>query len=262
MRIIFTLVFLSQSLLSIAQTYSVIHVIGKIYNSKTNQYLKAGIKLDENSKLKFETPDAKAAVLSSTKGRYIIQNASEESAQNNLFYALASVLSPARGKMSTRAGGINNQMDFNKKFGEGRTAWIGDVYKVSVSPIAYPIDENHFFYVSYEFNNETINKKITNRNDTLIFEKSDFYAVDEFPIDPRKTSNLVIYYYDVSKKVSSKITSIDFAIVGQDELIEIINSLDELNESEVIVALQEIVSSMYGKCTDAEIQDVIETINR
>lgn len=256
-------IFMLISLGSMAQAqYTVIHVIGKIYNTSTKSYLASGSKLEEASELKFETPEAKAAVLSSSRGRYIIQKSTEESSQNNLLYALASVISPARGKLSTRAGGINNQMDFIKKFGEGSTAWLGDVYKVAVSPVAYPIDDTHFFYVSYTFNNETINKKIISRNDSLIFKISVFYAIDESPIDPNKTSNLLLYYYDASKKESSKITKIDFAIMNQLELSELITSLSELDEDEKTAALQEIISSMYGRCTNAEIKAAIEMINQ
>lgn len=247
------------SICSIAQAqYTVIHVIGKIYNTSTNSYLTSGSKLEEASELKFETPEAKAAVLSTTRGRYIIQKSNLESTKNDLVYALSSVLSPARGKLSTRAGGINNQMDFVKKFGEGTTAWLGNSYKVKISPTAYPTDETHFFYVSYTYNDEIINKRLISNKDTLTFELSTFYAVDELPIDPNKSTNLLLYYYNSTKKESSKLTSLSFAIVEKNEFIEIVDSFRDLELKERIEAIHEIIINMYGQCSEDEIIAAIE----
>lgn len=244
-----------------AQNYTVIHVIGKIYDSKSNTYLKSGSKLSEDSKLKFETPNARAAALSSSRGRYVIQKEEKQGRSSDLAYTLSAVLSPARGKMSTRAGGINNQMDFIKKFGAGPIAIIGGKYATAVSATSYPSDDTRFFYASYIFNGETINKKLQVIDGKLTFETKTFFTVDGIAIDEKQASEIKLFYYDSEKEESSEITSLDFAIISESEFSSITNSLGELNEEERIKSLQEIISSLYGSCESASIEAALQAMN-
>lgn len=244
-----------------AQQYTVIHVIGKIYDSKSNSYIKSGSKLSEDSKLRFETPNARAAALSSSRGRYVIQQQSSQDGGSDLTYALSTVLAPARGKMSTRAGGINNQMDFVKKFGEGPVAIVGGRYTTAVSPTSYPSDDARFFYASYDFNGETINKKLEVENGELVFDTSTFYAVDGIAIDPNQTSNTRLFYYDSNEEESTEITALDFVVVTESDFKSINNSIEKTSEEEQLENIQSIISSLYGSCDKAQIQAAIQSYN-
>lgn len=250
MRILTIILLLSYQSIQ-AQSYTIIHVIGKIYDRSTNTYLKSGVKLAERSKLKFETPNARAAALSSSRGRYVIQQQNTADDGSDLVYTLSSVLAPARGKMSTRAGGINNQMDFLKKFGEGPVALINGRYEVPISSISYPTDEIRFFYGSYQFNKESINKRLEVANDKLIFDTKSFYTIDGIPVDPMETSDARLFYYDSDKQESLEITTLDFAIVSPEDFDSIKSSLADMSLDEQLSAMQDILTSMYGKC-DAE----------
>ncbi|WP_420582228.1 hypothetical protein [Reichenbachiella sp.] len=244
-----------------AQNYTVIHVIGKIYDSNSKTYLKSGSKLNEGSKLKFETPNARAAALSSSRGRYVIQKQSNQESSNDLAYTLSAVLSPARGKMSTRAGGINNQMDFVKKFGENSIAIVGGKYETAVSPTSYPSDDSRFFYASYTFNEETINKKLDVTDGNLVFNTSTFYAVDGLAIDPKQTSNTKLFYYDSNKEESTEITALNFTVVSDTEFESISNSLAGLSQEEQKQSMQEIISSLYGSCDPSSIEAALQALN-
>ena len=244
-----------------AQNYTVIHVIGKIYDTSTSSYLKSGSKLSESSELKFETSDARAAALSSSRGRYVIQKQSNQSGSNDLAYTLSAVLAPARGKMSTRAGGINNQMDFAKKFGENPVAIVGGTYSTAISNTAYPSDENRFFYASYLYKGESINKKLDVINGELQFDVKTFYAVDGVSIDPNETSDCKLFYYDSDKEESMEITSLDFNIVNDEDLKSMISSLEDTSPEEQITSLQEIISSLYGSCDETQLKATVEGFN-
>ncbi|MEO9806298.1 MAG: hypothetical protein ABJF04_23765 [Reichenbachiella sp.] len=244
-----------------AQTYTIIHVIGKIHDSSTNTYLRPGAKLAESSKLKFETPNARAAALSSSRGRYVIQQQDSQNQSGDFAYTLASVLAPARGKMSTRSGGINNQMDFVKKFGEGPVAIINGTYEVAISPNSYPTDAVHFFYASYLFNQESINKKLDVINGQLVIDAKSFYAVDDIPIDPSETSETKLFYYNSDKQESTEITTLDLVLVSSENLGAIKKLLGEMSEEEQIAAIQDILTSMYGKCDAKQIQIALQTLN-
>lgn len=245
---------------AMAQSYTIIHVMGKIYDETSGKYLAKGSKIGDTAKLKFESPNAKAAALSSSRGRFVIQQNAQTSSSGELTYALSSVLSPARGKLSTRAGGINNQMDFQKKFNEGSIAWIGPQYKVQVSSSAYPMDANRFFYASYQYNNETINKKLEAEGDLLIFASSSFFAIDGNAIEPNKVSDIQLFYYDVNKEESTMITNLDFAVVSNDELSSMVDSLEGIEKSEQVEMVTDFITNLYGKCTSEEVSMAIKAL--
>lgn len=243
-----------------AQSYSVIHVIGKIYDSSTQSYLKPGSKLSEAANLKFETATSRAAVLSSKRGRYIIQKTANANSQSDLAYSLASVLSPARGKLSTRAGGINNAMDFKMKFGQYPSAWLMDEYRVSVSSTAYPRDESHFFYVTYQFNGEAINKKLSSEGEDLIFNQTSFFSIDERPINPTQAKELTLNYYDATAEESEEVASLNFSVVSAAELTNLVDGTADLPESEQVEALQDLILSLYGDCSMEEVKAAIASV--
>ncbi|MEP3388669.1 MAG: hypothetical protein ABJO02_10805 [Reichenbachiella sp.] len=260
MRVLIIILFLAfQS--AQAQNYTVIHVIGKIYDSKSGAYLKSGSKLSEDSKLRFDTPNARAAALSSSRGRYVIQKQSNQGSSSDLAYTLSAVLSPARGKMSTRAGGINNQMDFVKKFAEGPIAIVGGRYATAVSATSYPSDDTRFFYASYLFNGEAINKKLDVIDGSLVFDTNTFYAVDGIAIEAKQTTDTKLFYYDSEKEESTEITSLNFAVVSNAEFESIKNSLADLSDEEQLKSLQEIISSLYGSCELANIEAALQAMN-
>jgi hypothetical protein len=209
------------------QMYTVIHSIGKIYDQSSNTYLKKGSRISESASLTFETAGARAAVLSASRGRFIIQQNAASSSQSDLAYTLSSVLSPVRGRLSTRAGGINNALDFKKHFGEGAIVVLGSGYKVAVSPDAYPMNDSKFFYVQYTYQGERINKKLAKAGDSLYFEVETMYAVDGEPIDGLDVSDLV-----ADEEVQSINSSLE------------VGSVDDQNQ-----ALLEIINDLFGKCT-------------
>ncbi|MFY0651924.1 MAG: hypothetical protein JXQ96_07825 [Cyclobacteriaceae bacterium] len=260
-RLLLLTVLIAAALGANAQTYTVIHAIGKIYESKSGKYLTKGMRLSESAELKFETSGAKAAVLSSKRGRFVIQEkSSSSSGQGELAYALAAVLSPARGRLSTRAGGINNQLDFQKKFGEGPVAIVGDEYKVAVSPTAYPMSDNKFFYASYSYNGEPINKKLSRDGDSLVFDVPAFYSVDDKPIDPTTTSDTKLFYYNAGAQESTLITALELSIITKDDLKSIVESLADLPAEEKKNFVLEIVTEFYGKCSDDDVEKALNSL--
>lgn len=239
-----------------SQSYTVIHTIGKIYDSTSGKYLAKGLKISEDANLKFETKGARAAVLSSTRGRFVIQEASTSTSQSDVLYALSSVIAPVRGRLSTRAGAINNALDFQKHFAEEAIALVGSTYTVEVSPASYPMSESNFFYAQYSLNEETINKKLGNVDNRLVIETKSFYSVDGTPINPQGVRDIKLFYYKAEDQTSSFITNLNLAVVTNEELKSI---LEQFSENKVEVAL-ELINSMYGKCTEEQLKQAISEL--
>ncbi len=249
--------FLIISIILKAQNYTVIHSIGKIYDASSGTYLKKGSKVSESAKLKFETTGARAAVLSSSRGRFIIQKNSTSNQQSDLAYTLSSVISPVRGRLSTRAGGINNKLDFEKHFSEGPIAIVGNSYRVAISPRAYPMNEKKFFYAQYSYNGERINKKLTNAGDSLMIEVSSFYSIDEISIDPNQASDTQLFYYDSESQESTLITSLNFAIVSKEEVESLSGAFSEMPKDQLADTVLELINDLYGRCSRQDLMKAL-----
>ncbi|MEQ8907376.1 hypothetical protein [Ekhidna sp.] len=236
-----------------SQSYTVIHTIGKIYDTQSESYLTKGAKISEGANLKFESADARAAVLSSSRGRFVIQKNSSSSTQIDAIYALASVLSPVRGRLSTRAGSINNALDFQKHFDEGTIALLGNSYRTSVSATAFPMNDNRFFYAQYQYNGETINKRLDNDGEILIFNLTDFYSIDGQPVDPNLATESKLFYYNADDQSSTFLTNMDVTYVSDEVLKSMIDQFPEDKETAVL----ELINTMYGKCSEEQLNKAI-----
>lgn len=232
-----------------------IHSIGKILDTKSGKYLAKGARIEESASLMFETKGARAAVLSSSRGRFVIQEASTSESKSDVVYTLTSVLSPARGKLSTRAGGINNKLDFEKYFGEDAVVLLGDSFSLKVSPTAYPMNESKFFYAQYQYKGEVINKKLASEEDKLILRTSEFFSVDGNAISTTEVSDIKLFYYDAAAQESSLLTPLKFALVSTSDL----KSLSEEMEGDE-GGLLEIINSLYGKCSLAYLKDTLNSL--
>ncbi|MEM7299339.1 MAG: hypothetical protein AAF391_13865 [Bacteroidota bacterium] len=237
-----------------SQSYTVIHSIGKIYDVKNDRHLSKGMKIDESAELRFDSPNARAAVLSSSRGRYIIQANSSSNTQSDLAYTLSSIITPARGKLSTRAGGINNALDFKKHFEEGPVAVLGGIYKVKIVPSAYPMNDNQFFYLQYQYKSESINKKLSNEGEMLIFNK-EIYSIDDNPIEAGQVSEMKLFYYNATSQESQLITELSLSPVSDQELNSIAtNFTASERKSEAIC---EWINDLYGKCSVGQVEKAL-----
>ena len=255
--ILFILLFVCSQ--ALGQSYTAIHVMGKIYLPDRQEYLTRGTKILETENLEFQSEDAKAAMLSSSRGRYVIQPGPKSTSTDNLAFALSSVITPVKGQMSTRAGSINNPLDFEKQLGEAPVAWLNDELAFEVSSSSYPIDEDRFFYLAYTYQNETINKKLSNDGQSLKFMKSEIYKVDDQPIAPDAVSDMELFYYDAQKGEAQLITRPQLVNITADEFSELKASVGAGNGEDSNGALLEFINSLYGKCSAEELEQAITT---
>ncbi|TAH29087.1 MAG: hypothetical protein EAZ06_07870 [Cytophagales bacterium] len=102
------------------EVYQVVFVQGNIVNqSKNNQAVTRGGKISANDKIVFKTKDAKAVVISTTRGRFVLEGKKSKQAGNELVAFVNEVISPLKtnSKLSTRAGESDKVMDLEKHFG-------------------------------------------------------------------------------------------------------------------------------------------------
>ncbi|MCK4749363.1 MAG: hypothetical protein KAT15_20055 [Bacteroidales bacterium] len=182
-----------------AQTnYKVIKVNGKIQYVRTGSKMSLGDVFAEDESLSFETPNSRAAVINPEKGRFILtpESASQLSGARSNFL-------PAMSNISTRGGALNSLNDIQNQF-EGPVAII---YRASwhINPYQYPMDENSFFYLQFQYKGESINKKLQFDENKLIFSRDEILRVDDQPVQASDSPNTILYYHspDGSQYISS-----------------------------------------------------------
>lgn len=91
--------------------------------------------------------------------------------------------------LSTRQGELINTMELGIVLGESH--YLLDSIDIRTS---LPVDKNHFFFASYDYNGETINKKLTCKDGVLAFDKS-LFTIDGKEIKPFDVT-LSVWYMD------------------------------------------------------------------
>jgi hypothetical protein len=235
------------------ENFKVIKINGTIVNEQSNSNLVSGSVFNDNDKLKFGNTSSRAAVIS-PKGRYILQS-------NNSDIAYAkSFLTPAMSNMSSRSGAIVNQVDLQNHFSGNYL--IFKIDKIKVSKDNFPMDENNFFYIRYDYNGESINKKLSYNDDILIIDQKELIAVDGKPIPNPDIKHMELLYY---KKAEGKSISVgEFKpvfVVDADlksEINIILSDLKAKTKKEKIDVILSYINDFYGKPNKENLIDWLE----
>jgi len=253
MRAALIILFLITSFGLFGQEYQVIHIKGEITRSETGKLLKAGEKVSADEKINFKSADAMAAVLDPEMGRYILKAQTDERRSGDLIYVLKSAITPVRGGMSTRAAGINNAFDMKVYFAEASYVWVGNFIALRVSKVAFPMDEENFFFLRYSLNGEPINKKLGYDEDRLMMSKEEVFQVDGEGINPLETSKYELFYYKSADEESELITEIDFVLISQESLLSVYNAFNDRSKYPYNDTA-DMFSNMYGKCDPVQVE--------
>jgi len=154
-----------------ADQYKVIKVDGQIIFRKTKIPMKQGDVFISGTPIEFSTPQSRAAVISSAKGRFVI------SASDN---GEAKVL-PATNNVSSRAGSITNWVGLQMQF-SGRVLILGEM-RLKLFGESLQMTDSTFFFLTYVHNDENIIKKIPYDNQFLILNKEEIFKIDGQPIE-------------------------------------------------------------------------------
>jgi hypothetical protein len=255
MRIIVSFIlFISLHLAASAtETYNIIHVKGVIKVQKTGIVLKAGDKILSSDKVVFVTPDAIAAVISASQGRFVLK-ANPGAGQNGSgFIAMVeSSVTPMRTQLSTRSGGLMTSIDISNHF-SGESYAVLDSSAVSISSEAFPMNDNSFFYVRYTYLGQQINKKLPYQGDKLLLNKNVIFMVDNLPVNPADCQDFTLYYYNKAQSKSVSICSVSFVFPDMKELnadtknmIKLLRD-QKMSEEEIKSELKSFVYEFYGK---------------
>ena len=132
--------------------------------------MQRGDQFASNQKLKFNNSESKAAVISKSKGRFVLTQKKTNSTKSNLIPAMSNISS--RGA-TTNLSGANDSVNLSSAQNETQLSnsidlqnyFTGNLLLLDSSSSIIqvkelPITDSSFFYVTYAHNGETIAKPL------------------------------------------------------------------------------------------------------
>lgn len=265
-KILLSLFISCLSVIAFAEDFYVIKVTGSItVNGKS---IKAGDKISTGQKIKFETNESNAVVISTKRGQMVLAKDAKQS-KSELELTLAALVNPPKGQLSTRSGGINNIIDLKNHFSKEKYL-ILDSISVEINKSAFELSDSKFFYIRYTYNGEEINKKLefepsSNKNtNRLKINNNTLLSVDDQPIAYSDISDSKLYYYDSDKEESTFITDLDLVCPNSSVLryeIQIIsNTYQGKKDAEVKKEIKSYLSQEYGSLNNENFETWYKTL--
>jgi len=229
--------------------FTVIKVSGDIVIESTGSSLDIGTSFAQNENLVFKIPESWAAVINPARGRYLLTSGNLTEFKNSKSNFL-----PAAGKISTRTIGTNPKATDLKDEFEGNCVILNEI-RVKIDTTVYPMSDKKFFYITYDYEGKTINKKLAFTSDTLLIKKNELLIVDgaEIP-DPEINQMVLIYFEGGETSVSTPVCSFapvipDFIIFTQ-EIRIMIELMANKTYNEKLNEISAFIQEFYGKIDD------------
>ena len=243
-----------------AQDVYVMYVQGKVTNVKSGKLVNVGEKIDLKEKLIFGSKDAFVDVFDEKDGRFLIkplQNM-EPDPENETMYTLLNIVSNSNKNLGARAGYISNELELVKQFDNKKLLLLDDKYTIKIAASAFPMNEHSFFFLRYQYQGQTINKKLAYDGDTLVFTGKEIFTIDGKPIDGDNIDSCYLYYYEsepAAKPRSKRIANLSLKQVDNEILTRqaeiLLNTIKEENKQNAVNdLLNEYFSDYYGSTTN------------
>ncbi|PHR49274.1 MAG: hypothetical protein COA32_04280 [Fluviicola sp.] len=230
--------------------YKVIKVTGKILYKNSGKVMSTGDVFNSNVPLKFSSDNSRAAVISKSKGRFVLAPPSKSQKTN---------LVPAVNNISSRSGGIVNELDLKNHFSGNYL--ILDRLELPINEKSFPQDKKHFFFLSYQYRGEKIAKKLPSDGNKLILDKNDIFSIDGKSIAPFNTE-MILFYRDASSKENVMISKFNPIFPDNESLkkeVEVIlNEYSEKTEEKKFNEIKGYLTEFYGKPYDDNLNEWLE----
>lgn len=233
--------------------FTVIKVSGNIIIERTGSSLGIGTSFAQNENLLFKIPESRAAVINPDRGRFLLTAENLTEFKNSKTNYL-----PSAGKISTRALSVNRAIKDLKDHFEGSYLILNET-GLKIDTTVYPMSDNRFFYITYNYQTKTINKKLAFNYDTLFLKKKELLAVDGNIIPDSLINEMNLMYLVTGESYTATpvcfFTPVfpDYKMLGQ-EIIVILDQLNKKSYSEKYNEISAFIKEFYGKTDDANLK--------
>lgn len=127
-------------------------------------------------------------------------------------------------------------------------------FSLELGKEAFLMDDNHFFYLQYDWKGDTINKQLGFRGDTLVIDQQELLKVDGHPVGPHEISNaFFLRYYNALTQESIAYPDTKsplYLVFPQEEDLRaevrtLLKSL-EIDPSEAVPLIENYLTQLYG----------------
>ena len=252
MNIFTKTLFLCFALISLGTTtearpeiYKVIKVEGTITYLTSGLKMNRGDNLKKKKKLRFKSADSRTAVISKSRGRFILTQKKANSRKSNLL--------PAMSNISYRKGAILNEMDLRNYFQNSLVLMQKSAVKIEIDE--YPLSINGFFYITFNSGGENVAKKLEFDGDHVFFERRSIFSIDGASIPIPSSQEVTLYYRDEIKNVSEQISEFNLVTPDEQELLEELRIIKaESTSADVVPEAQAYIAQFYGKIDRKELR--------
>jgi hypothetical protein len=120
---------------------------------------------------------------------------------------------PSMYNISSRGGSILKKNDLSSYF-SGKFVVLGKL-GVEVDDSAYLMDNDHFFFLRYNYKGEEINKKVAFSHDTMFIDKTNLFTVDGKPIPGADNTAIKLFYRKGNESVFISVFNLIFPDMKQ-----------------------------------------------
>ncbi len=263
---------------SLAQEYHTIRVNGTIVLVERNVELERGTIFDEKDSLVFKTYNSLATVVHPAKGRFILRPDNVDLAYAKASYTPAmsniksrTILSeelaheyenidlskakasftPAITNISSKSSTLMTLSDLQNHF-HGSYAIIDEI-KLHINPEKFPMTQEKFFFIRYEFDSEPIFKKLAFMDDTLVIDKKELLSIDGKPVtDASIITEMEVWYMERDNNNNiTYIGTFEPVFPDEEQLYEEISIIVEVfqdkSRDEILAEILSYINEFYGK---------------
>jgi hypothetical protein len=236
------------------EKYTVIKVIGTIVLQKTGNLLASGDVILATEPIIFKTPDSKASVISSEKGRFVLAPGGSESVVD-----VKSSLIPPMSNISSRNGPILSIVDVQNYFSGDYV--ILDKALVNISKNIFPMNDTSFFFFTFIHQGEEVNKKLLHKHETLIIERAELFKIDEKPIAVNAETKVKVGYYSGKQALylnEMNLLAPDLQKLKQ-EVKLILDNISKKSAKEKASEIYSYLNEFYGKADQDHVNEWLKS---
>jgi hypothetical protein len=223
------------------ESFKVIKVNGTILLKTSGVSLETGTVFSARDDLVFRTDDATAAVINPQKGRIVLTSRNHDlsSSRTNQM--------PSMYSIGSRSAFLSEELSIRDLF-SGRRVVLGKEM-VEVDRNEYPMNDDHFFFLRYNYKGEEINKRLGFSADTLIIDRVTLHTVDGVPIPGADNTTVKLLYRKGNESIF--ISEFDLIFPDPDQLKKeigiILSEMSDRSSNEKMGEIEAYLNDFYGK---------------
>ncbi|RYY56070.1 MAG: hypothetical protein EOO09_08165 [Chitinophagaceae bacterium] len=241
MRLIILLLLLTPAAGFCQDVFYVSHIQGPVKKNmprpvkaskiKVDSLLKIGETIGLKDSLHFSKSTDYVSVISPTKGNFILRADKKSVGRGAGEFVLAvnEIFVPAvkTNTMGTRSGMISSMYDLENylaRFTDSTRMVIAGTRKILLNGAAFPEPEANYYFVSYNYRGERINKKLSidkvaGKGFNLILDRS-LFRIDGKDFDPAEVSRMAFQSRDADAGTNQLLDSISVRYADEAVLVE------------------------------------------